>query len=921
MLVERSPESIAVHRDNRLIYANPATVKMFGAALAQDLVGKPVLELVHKDFHDLVLERLKSATETGDAAPLIEARYLKLDGTSFDVEVQGVPIRFAGEPAIQVSFRDVSERRRTERALRLSEDVFRKAFEHSPDSMNINRLDDGMYVSINRGFSKTMGYTADEIVGHTSAKFDIWVDPNDRVRLVDGLKTEGFITDLEANFRAKDGTVRCGLMSAVVVDIENVAHVLNITRDISKRKKLEADILVAKRKLEATLAAIPDLLFEVDIEGRIYDYHTHRADLLAVPPAQFLGKRFSDFLPEAAAAVCLSALREAAEVGWSIGATYSLVLAQGERWFELSVAPVPEGGALEQRFIFLARDVSERSRVEQELRIAAVAFGSQNGMMITDHRGTILRVNAAFTRLTGYTAEESIGQTSKMLHSGRQDETFYQKMWAFLERDGFWQGEIWNRRKDGRIYAEMLNITAVLTPGRGITHYVGSFTDITKDKESEAEIHRLAYYDALTRLPNRRLLQDRLGQALAATARSKRYGAMFFIDLDNFKALNDSRGHDIGDALLVEVAERLRCEVREGDTVARQGGDEFVVLMEELSADIDEAIALARQLGEKLRFANDQPFNLRGYEYHGKVSIGVSLFNAQDTVEELFKHADLALYQAKSHGRNTLRFFDPAMQAALDLRSAMEVELREALKCGQLQLYYQPQVHATQGVMGVEALLRWQHPERGMVLPDHFIALAEDSGLILPIGLWVLETACAQLKKWELHEHARHLHVAVNVSARQFRQPDFSSLVKDVLFASGAKPSLLKLELTESLVLESVPEAIDKMRAIKELGVTFSLDDFGTGYSSLCSLVQIPVDQLKIDLSFVKNIPGKSGDEIIAKTIISMGQGLAMSVLAEGVESQAQREFLEVNGCQNFQGTLFSEPLAIDEFEAYLAHA
>jgi diguanylate cyclase (GGDEF)-like protein/PAS domain S-box-containing protein len=709
------------------------------------------------------------------------------------VEVRSTPIHVDARLLLFSIISDVTERTRIESALKASEDKFHKSFDLSPDAMTISRLQDGIYVSVNRGFQEIAGYCADEIVGHTSLEFDLWDSSIEREQLIGRLKKDGVVANLEAKFRAKDGRIRNGLTSAVAMEIEGVPHILSITRDIT-----------------------------------------------------------------------------------------------------------------------------ERIQAEQELRIAAVAFGSQNGMFITDPQGVILRVNSAFTRLTGYSAEEAVGKTPKLLKSGRQDPLFYQRMWTLLNANRFWQGEIWNKRKDGRIYAEMLNITAVATPELGITHYVASFTDITEDREATAEIHRLAYYDPLTRLPNRRLLQDRLGQALAATVRSRQYGAMFFIDLDNFKTLNDTRGHDAGDLMLVEVARRLRAEVREGDTVARQGGDEFVVLMEELGADVDEAIAVAKHLGEKLRETIDRPFILQGYEYHCKVSIGVSLFNAQDTVEELFKHADLALYQAKSHGRNTLRFFDPSMQAALDLRIALEAELRKALDLKQLHLHYQPQVDSARRVFGVEALLRWQHPQRGLVPPDDFIPLAEDTGLILPIGLWVLESACFQLKIWEGNAATRNLQVAVNVSARQFRQADFVPQVQRILEASGANPTRLKLELTESMVLENVPDAIEKMEAIKRLGVTLAMDDFGTGYSSLGYLAQLPLDQLKIDRSFVQNIPGRGSDETIARTIIAMGRGLAMQVIAEGVETEAQCEFLEANGCHAFQGYLFSRPLALDDFEEFV---
>jgi len=566
-------------------------------------------------------------------------------------------------------------------------------------------------------------------------------------------------------------------------------------------------------------------------------------------------------------------------------------------------------------------DITERKLMEKELRIAAVAFSSQSGMIITDPQGLIQRVNPAFVRLTGYSAEEAIGKTPAMLQSGRQGPLFYAQMWATLKEQGYWQGEIWNRRKNGQIYAEMLTISAIKSDDHSVTHFVGSFSDITENKEAEAEIHRLAYYDSLTKLPNRRLLQDRLGQAIAATVRSELFGALFFIDLDHFKALNDTRGHDVGDLLLVDVAQRLRETVREKDTVARQGGDEFVVLMEELGGTANEAAVLAAQLGDKLRAALAAPFNLKGYEYHCKSSIGVGLFHGQDSVEDLFKHADLALYQAKTSGRDKLRFFDPAMQDALEQRSILEAALHKVVALKQLRLYYQPQLDAEYRVIGVEALVRWLHPQRGLVPPDEFIPLAEDTGLILPIGRWVLETACAQIKAWESDTLTSTLQIAVNVSARQFRQPDFVAQVESVLAISGANSARLKLELTESMLLEDVNDTIAKMQAIKQLGVFFSMDDFGTGYSSLSYLAQLPLDQLKIDKSFVRNLPGITKDETIARAIITMGLGLNLNIIAEGVETERQREFLEAHGCHEYQGYLFSRPLPLEELEAYLKRA
>lgn len=569
-------------------------------------------------------------------------------------------------------------------------------------------------------------------------------------------------------------------------------------------------------------------------------------------------------------------------------------------------------------FIGIVNDITERKRIEEELRIAAIAFESQEGMMVTDASGVILRVNQAFTQLTGFDAEEAVGQKPNLLRSGRHDTRFYQKMWETLAAQRYWQGEIWNRRKNGKIYAEWLTISAVTTPDGQVTHYVGMFSDITQNSEAEAEIHRLAYYDVLTHLPNRRLLQDRLGQALLATHRTGHCGAILFLDLDSFKGINDTLGHEVGDLLLVEVAQRLHACVRGIDTVARLGGDEFVVLLEGLSEEINEAAAQSRLLGDKLLEALAQPYRLKDRDFHCTVSIGISMFCGDDvTVDEVLKRADLAMYQAKSAGRNALRFFDPDTQLALDKRNALANDLRQACSRQELQLYYQPQIDGTGGVIGAEALLRWQHPERGLVMPGDFIPLAEESGLILMIGRWVIETACAQIKAWESGEATRDLQLAINVSARQFRQPDFALQVQQVLNQTGANPARLKIELTESMVLDNMDDAIAKMLLLKAAGIGLSMDDFGTGYSSLSYLKQLPLDQIKIDRSFITHLGTDSNDAAIVKAIITLGQAFGMSVIAEGVETVMQRDFLQQHGCHTFQGYLFSRPVVLDAFERY----
>ena len=563
------------------------------------------------------------------------------------------------------------------------------------------------------------------------------------------------------------------------------------------------------------------------------------------------------------------------------------------------------------------RDITERKRAEQELRVAATAFDAQEGIIVTDAKTVILRVNRAFTEITGYSPAQTVGKTPRLFSSARHDAAFFAAMRDSVNRTGSWKGEVWVRRENGEVFSAWATISAVRGNDGEVTQYVGTLTDISQRKAAEAAIEHLAYYDPLTQLPNRRLLLDRLQHAIAASARSREHGAILFIDLDNFKTLNDTRGHDVGDLLLRDVAQRLATCVREGDTVARLGGDEYVVVLEHLSEGLAEAVTQAETVGEKILSTVNQPYAVAGHEHHGTASIGISLFaNYGHTVDDLLKQADLAMYKAKAAGRSTLRFFDPEMQAAVTARAALEVELRRGIRESQFLLLYQPQVDGEGRMTGAEALVRWQHPQRGLVSPAEFISLAEETGLILPLGRWVLETACAQLAAWATKSDTAPLALAVNISAREFHHPDFARRVLEVLDQTGANPQKLILEFTESLLLHDMDDAIAKMTALKTQGVGLSLDDFGTGYSSLRYVKHLPLDQLKIDRSFVRDVLTDSNDSAIARAILALGQSLGLSVTAEGVETEAQRDFLASNGCHAFQGYLFGQPGPVDWLQA-----
>ncbi len=444
--------------------------------------------------------------------------------------------------------------------------------------------------------------------------------------------------------------------------------------------------------------------------------------------------------------------------------------------------------------------------------------------------------------------------------------------------------------------------------------------DITERKEAQSEILRLAYFDSLTQLPNRRQVVDRLRTALAACKRRASWGAVLFIDLDNFKALNDTRGHDIGDTLLVEVSRRLVANARAKDLVARLGGDEFVVLIEDLQGQTQEAASHAEAIAHHVLQALGQPYQLGSHEFHTSGSLGLCMFSgsADETVDEVLKRADAAMYRAKTAGRNTLCFFDPAMQASLEMRAVLEEDLRRAVPLQQFRLVYQPQIDANRGIVGCEALVRWNHPVRGEVFPGQFIPLAEETGLIVPMGHWILETACLQLRAWNQLPGREHFKMSVNVSARQFRQADFVERVRSVVQEFGVVAHNLTLELTESLVLDNVSDSIEKMHQLKALGIGFSMDDFGTGYSSLAYLKRLPLDALKIDQSFVRDIATDPDDEVIVRTIIAMGHSLGLVVVAEGVETTLQHEQLRKHHCTHFQGYLFGRPQPAADFERLL---
>ena len=585
-------------------------------------------------------------------------------------------------------------------------------------------------------------------------------------------------------------------------------------------------------------------------------------------------------------------------------------------------SPVRELRALEHGVNRMAAELERREAAlaarDHELRRLSMAIEqSPESIVITDTSGSIEYVNDAFVRNTGYAREELLGRNPRILNTGATPAATYQDLWATLGRGEVWRGEFHNTRKDGSRYIELATVAPIRDADGVITHYVAVKEDITLRRRSEELVHRLANYDPLTELPNRAMLRDRLQHAILASAASGEFGMLLLLDIDRFKQLNDTRGHAVGDELLRAIARRLRQVVDEGATIARQGDDDFGVIVENLGARLEDALRRAEALARELHGRLNEPYALEGsttlsYVTH---SIGITLFvGRQWSHENLFKQAEVALFTAKEEGRNTIRFFSPQMQSLVDAHAAMENGLRAALASAPFRLFYPPQVDAGGRGTGAEALIRWGDDTGRFVSPAAFIPVAEETGLIVPIGQWVLDTACAQLAAWQAQPATRALSLAVNVSARQFHQTDFVDQVLACVERHGVDPAGLKLELTESVILGDREEAVARMVSLRARGLRFALDDFGTGYSSLSYLKRMPLDQLKIDQSFVRDMLDDASSETIVRAILGMSSSLGLEVVAEGVETEAQAAFLKAQGCTGFQGYLYGRPLPVEEW-------
>jgi diguanylate cyclase (GGDEF)-like protein/PAS domain S-box-containing protein len=942
-----------------------------GLALAQvlHLVDEHSLQTLTPPLVDLLQKR-----QPIDLAPGTQLR--RDDSSQIAIEGSFAPMTDSqGELfGVVMVFRDVTPQRQTARMLEKSEEQLRLTLKGAADAVFITQQD-GRIVYVNDTVIQLLGYSSEELTRMTAFELTPreW---RERYRqgaasIVNGHERQVF----EVHLMRKDGS-RIPMELNVVLLPDG--YVYGSCRDITDRKRAEAALKEQVKNFKAlnrlaqaiaendgshtvlqsavqiigeTLALDRALIYHISFEQRMLTglcewlnpLHPDVQPTLATYPLDFfIGGATRLLQSRQYQSSHADAINPALLEDGSGELLHSQMMIQSALWYPFDFRDQSSFQVLtlnqvhgqrnwtptELEFIAAVchqlsialnklKMLEVQRLADENLRIAAKAFDSQHGAFVTDAQSIILQVNQAFTHITGYSDQEVLGQHSRMLASGRHDPDFFTSMWNAVARSGGWQGEIWNRRKNGDIYPEWLSISVVTDDKGDLTHYVGNFFDLTERKSAEQRIQQLAFSDLLTGLPNRTLFLDRLAHAQTNTLRNQRYGALLLMDLDHFKVINETHGHARGDLLLVEAARRLSGCVSEADTVARLAGDKFAVLLENLPEDELEAAEQVQLLGQKMLARLSELYPLEGAAHHSSASIGVTLFgnSLADAADAPLKRAELAMYQAKSAGRNTLRFFETQMQLVVTSRAALESDLRDAVLNRQFLLHYQAQVVGEGRMTGAEVLVRWQHPQRGLVSPAEFIPLAEETGLILPLGQWVLETACAQLAVWATCPEMAHFTLAVNVSARQFSHDNFVTQVLAALQHTGANPKLLKLELTESMLVSDVENIIAKMALLKARGVTFSLDDFGTGYSSLAYLKRLPLDQLKIDQGFVRNILTDTNDSAIAKMVIALAESMGLGVIAEGVEMRAQADFLASHGCHAYQGYFYSRPLPLTDFE------
>ena len=917
-----------VDDQGRLLDVNPAYCQLSGYSRGE-LLALRVSDLDDRESAAETAAHIELVMATGHDQ--FESRHRRKDGSLWHVEVSATYRAVAGGQ-IFVFLRNIDERKRAQEAqarlVSLDAEHKHLAFivESSDNSITSVTLD-GRYTSWNQGAEKPFGYRADEVLGRPL--YDLMPASEveaEQARLAQIARGES-VRGEEALRQHRDGhPVHVSLSISPIRDHDG--HVIGASRvalDISASKLAEAALARSNQRFRDLVDSTDGVVWQADARTFVFDYVSNNAErLLGYPVADWLEPGFwvsridpqdRDYAVQYCAA-CTGRLEDH-------DFEYRFIAQDGRVvWLRDIVKVVEEDGA--PRWLRgLMIDITAQKLTEQSLIASRqlLAESAQRTQSILDNmldavvtinaQGLMESFNLAACTIFGYTVDEVLGRNVSLLmaepHRSRHDGYLQRYQATGVARVVGVSREVEGMRKDGSVFPISLSVSKVEFAGK--VTFIGLIHDNTEHRRDAEEIRRLASYDSLTGLPNRRLLTDRLRQAISASHRKREHGALMFLDLDYFKRLSDSQGHEVGDELLRQVAQRLRDCVRTGDSTARLGGDEFVVMLESLSGQSHEAATQAKAAADQILESLGRPYDLQGLIHSSTPSIGIVMFmGMHETIDDLLRKADVAMYQAKQAGRNTVRFFDPTMQAVAVARTELEIDLRSGLEKHEFVLHYQIQVDTQGATTGVEALVRWQHPTRGMVSPAQFIPLAEETGLILPLGQRVLETACAQLVQWAKATGTAQWTMAVNVSSSQFAQADFVDHVAQALHKTGANPWLLKLELTESMLVVDVEDVIAKMNAIRMQGVSFSLDDFGTGYSSLSYLKRLPLAQLKIDQSFVRDLLVDPSDAVIASTIVALGHSLGHKVIAEGVETLGQRDFLASIGCDAYQGYYFGRP-------------
>jgi diguanylate cyclase (GGDEF)-like protein/PAS domain S-box-containing protein len=815
--------------------------------------------------------------------------------------------------------REMAERERVRLALREEQDRFRTLFESSPDPVWI--IENNSFVECNETAARMLGYASkgDFLYVHPS-RLSPEVQPDGessfaKAERMMSMARERGINRFEWIHTRADGENFPAEVTLCPIVLQGREVIYCIWRDISERKRAEEALRASQELLRAVIDSAGVVIYAFDTEGRLVLCNRQFEIAVGHRREQILGKRRDEFLPAATAAQHEGNDRVVITDGTRREFEEENVEPDGVHTYFTVKCPVIEGGKL-RAVVGVSADITEKKRDNEKLRLAATILATTaEGVAVTDAAGNILSVNRAFTEITGYTEEEVLGRNPRLLRSERHEPDFYQALWKSLIDVGVWRGEIWNRRRNGEAFPEWQTITAIRDAAGRTTHYVSVFSDISSLKRSQEELEHLAHFDPLTDLPNRMLFQDRLNHAID---RARRYGhaiAVLLLDLDGFKTVNDSLGHPVGDRLLQEVAGRLRSCIRVEDTVARMGGDEFALILSNLSEGSD-AVEVVRKLLSAIQI----PVELFGHAARVTASIGIAVYPADgEGVTDLVRNADAAMYSAKEAGRNGYRFYQSSMTQRAQERLSQERALRRGIEKGEFEVWFQPQLGLRDGhVTGAEALVRWRDPERGLIAPAQFIPLAERTGLIVDIGAQVLQQVCDHARRW-LDAGLDFGRLAINVAAPQIERHDFAGQLSAALARAGVPPRCIEIEITESLIMENAAHARETLLAVQALGVTTAIDDFGTGYSSLAYLKQLPIDNLKIDRAFVKDLPADANDVAITRAIVSMAHSLGFRVIAEGIETEDQETFLRGEGCDEGQGYLFSKPLPAADFEAWLA--